>query len=457
MESVFDNVLVAAAVRRQRIRNLQSELSYSQLFSFLQQTVANFPDLRTGKNNQYSMTDIGLAAFSVFFTQCPSFLVHQTLMKEARGKSNAETLFKIGKIPTDNHIRATLDHIKPNTLSPVFDRVFESLDDSGYIEKFKFLDGQLLMAFDGTGHFSSNKISCKNCSTMNHKNGETTYLHNAVTPVIVQPGNDKVISLPPEFIVPQDGAKKQDSEPKAAIRWLNEHAHKYSDHRITVLGDDLYSKQPHIQQFLAKGYNYIFTCKTKSHKNLYEWLSLLDSGNGIKSVNEIKFHGQNQVTYIYRFANGVPIRKENSLATNWAELTIINSEGKQTYQTACVTNHDITDDNVRDIIRAHRCRWKIENENNNVLKTRGYHLEHNFGHGKEYLTSLLATMNLLAFLFHTVLHLVDKAYAVLRKALGRRKTFFQDIRALTRYQLFDSWRNLLQFMLDGLEIKLEPD
>ena len=47
-------------------------------------------------------------------------------------------------------------------------------------------------------------------------------------------------------------------------------------------------------------------------------------------------------------------------------------------------------------MRAGRARWKIENENNNVLKTKGYHLDHNFGHGKKHLSSLLLTMNLLA-------------------------------------------------------------
>ena len=48
-------------------------------------------------------------------------------------------------------------------------------------------------------------------------------------------------------------------------------------------------------------------------------------------------------------------------------------------------------------------RWKIENENNNTLKTKGYHLEHNFGHGKKHLAALLVTMSILAFLFHTVI------------------------------------------------------
>lgn len=46
---------------------------------------------------------------------------------------------------------------------------------------------------------------------------------------------------------------------------------------------------------------------------------------------------------------------------------------------------------------------KIENENNNTLKTKGYHFEHNFGHGKQHLSNLFATMILLAFLVHTTL------------------------------------------------------
>jgi hypothetical protein len=41
------------------------------------------------------------------------------------------------------------------------------------------------------------------------------------------------------------------------------------------------------------------------------------------------------------------------------------------------------------------------------LKTKGYHLEHNFGHGQEHLAACLLTLNLLAFLFHTVLHLTN--------------------------------------------------
>ena len=110
------------------------------------------------------------------------------------------------------------------------------------------------------------------------------------------------------------------------------------------------------------------------------------------------------------------------------------------------------------VVQAGRGRWKVENENNNVLKTKGYHVEHNFGHGKQYLSATMLSLNLLAFLFHTVLEWSDPN-ALLRQVLARRQTFFDDIQALTRYMVFLSWQHLMDFMISGLalESKLNPD
>ena len=100
---------------------------------------------------------------------------------------------------------------------------------------------------------------------------------------------------------------------------------------------------------------------------------------------------------------------------------------------------------------------KIENENNNVLKTQGYHLEHNFGHGQQYLSAFLLSLTLLAFLFHTVLEWSNEKYALLRRVLARRQTFFEDIRALTRYMVFESWDHLMDFMIRGLDLQPQSD
>ena len=104
---------------------------------------------------------------------------------------------------------------------------------------------------------------------------------------------------------------------------------------------------------------------------------------------------------------------------------------------------------------AARTRWKSENENNNVLKHYGYHLEHNFGHGGQYLAMVLVMLNLLAFLFHTVLDLCDEQYRRVRGELATRQTFFNDLQALTRYLYFESWQALINFMFTRLELDKE--
>jgi hypothetical protein len=96
---------------------------------------------------------------------------------------------------------------------------------------------------------------------------------------------------------------------------------------------------------------------------------------------------------------------------------------------------------------------RSENEHNNTLKTKGYNLEHNFGHGKKNLSNLLLSLNLLAFLFHTMLELYDRRYQLIRKTLPRRDRFFNDVTALTQYMLFESWEALMLFMLNGLDLE----
>jgi hypothetical protein len=419
----------------------------------LRQTVSGFPDRRTGDNTSYSMEDIALGAFSVFFTQCPSFLAHQQTMENAKGQSNAQSLFHLGETPSDNHIRQTLDPVSPEQLFPCYDAVFESLRQGGQLEGWRTtLGDKLLIALDGTWYYSSQKIHCPNCSCQEHQSGQKTYYHSAVTPVIVAAGREHAIALRPEFIVPQDGHTKQDCEIAAGKRWLDKNAGLYASLKAILLGDDLYARQPFCRRTLLQGFDFIFVCKPESHATLYNWVNLLqrpDLGTlKLKVKVAAHFH-----TYTYRYANNVPLAEgQDAVKVNWCEVTVTDHQDKVIYRNGWVTNLKITDDNVAAIVAAGRARWKIENENNNTLKTKGYHLEHNFGHGKQHLSSLLAAMNILAFLYHTFLSFTDENYRLIRANLPTRKTFFDDLRALTRYILFPNWATLMDFMMRGLEI-----
>ncbi|MCB9433384.1 MAG: hypothetical protein H6668_15535 [Ardenticatenaceae bacterium] len=81
-----------------------------------------------------------------------------------------------------------------------------------------------------------------------------------------------------------------------------------------------------------------------------------------------------------------------------------------------------------------------------MLKTKGYHVEHNFGHGKQCLAQALLVLNLLAFLLHTALELIDDLVKFLRQSLGKRTTFFTDMRSLCRYNAFGNWQMLYLYV-----------
>jgi hypothetical protein len=109
---------------------------------------------------------------------------------------------------------------------------------------------------------------------------------------------------------------------------------------------------------------------------------LAASGN-VQTIEVNRRKGKHRYTDTYRFVNRVPLRDgQRALDVNWCELTSTRDDGKVVNKNAFATNHPITEANVADIVRDGRARWKVENENNNTLKTKGYHLTHNFGHGK---------------------------------------------------------------------------
>ena len=433
---------------------MYEELKLTHLIKELEAVFEQFPDNRSGKNSRYELADAGMGAFSVFFTQCPSFLARQQELKLQKGRSNAEKLFELREIPSDNQIRNLLDPVDPTNLGRFYRQTFQGMEQAGVLKSFRSYSDQLLVALDGTEYFSSKKIHCENCNHRILQNGATNYFHSVLTPVIVQAGNEHVISLEPEFMVPQDGQEKQDCEIQAGKRWLEKNGEYYAKRGATILGDDLYSRQPFCQAVKDKHLHFILVCKPDSHANLYETVEFLAAQGVLASKVVRKWNGRYAEIHTYRYANKLALYAEQPvLVVNWCELISTREDtGEQLYKNAFATDFEVTDTTVEAIVRDGRTRWKIENENNNVLKTKGYHIEHNFGHGEQHLASILLSLNLLAFLLHTILDLVNEQYRAIRQALGRRRTFFQDLEALLRYFFFDTWDDVFSFMFHGLEL-----
>lgn len=416
------------------------------------------PDKRAGHHNQqYEMADAVRGAFSVFFTQSASFLAHQRDMERRHGKNNMVSVFGARDIPSDNHIRDLLDGVPAEQFAPLYEWIWSTLESKGGLEGYRVLDGRLLVGIDGIQYFSSSKIHCRQCLERETE-GNKRYHHRALTALVVHPNEHEVLALEPEFIVPQDGVEKQDCELAAAKRWLTKQQGWLKEKEAIILGDDLFSHQPFCQMVSDAELSFILVCKPSSHKLLYEWIEGMEEGGALEEIVQRKWNGRHGEIWRYRWTQAVPLRAgDDGMRVNWCEVTITHeTEGTRLYKNSFATNLDVNASSVKAIAQAGRARWKHENEGHNVLTTRGYHIKHNFGHGNDHLATVMFTLNLLAFLLHTFLLLVDTRYKAIREELVARRTFFGDIRSLMRYQVFESWEALLHFMAVGLELEPPP-
>ncbi len=427
-------------------------LTLDDMTKQIRRTFEQFTDPRRGQSTRHTLVDAGLSAFSVFFMQSPSFLEYQRSLDQWLGKDNAQTLFGVPQIPSDHQIRHLLDATDPGQVRPLFSSLCHALHQAGVVESYRSVHQTLLLAFDGVQYFSASAMHCPQCSVRQHANGSVTDSHRALTPVLVKPGLDTVIPLAPAFVRPPDGAEKQDGEPNAAKRWLADGGGDYSPLGVTLLGDDRYCHEPFCRDAWNRGFNFSLACKPASHPIVSAWVEFLERGGAVHTVVRRRWTGQRREIETDRYAPAIPLRDgDDALWVHWCALTTTDESGHVLYHNTFVTHLARDDRPVLAVVAAGRCRWKIENENNSTLKTKGYHFEHNDGHGQQYLSSVLARLIILAFLVHTVPEWMDDQYQLLRRKPPSRPRLFSDIRTLTSCLCFESWDALMTFMLQSFE------
>lgn len=197
-----------------------------------------------------------------------------------------------------------LDPAEPEQLHPVFADLMAEIERTDGLDAFRRLGGHILIALDGTEYHKSYKIHCPHCSTRARSNGKIEYFHAMLAATVVAPGSNRVLPLEPEFIVPQDGAAKQDSGIAAGKRWLSAHGARYARLDPIYLGDDLFAHQPFCEAVLASSGHFLFTYKPTTHKLIGEYTTGVD----LPSHEETVKRGKTRVTHRYRWLCQVPLR-----------------------------------------------------------------------------------------------------------------------------------------------------
>ncbi len=433
--------------------------TFDDLLGTLHQPLAHLPDHRKGKNVPDSMHDAAVGAFGIFFPQSPSFLDDQRTLHNTHGDNNAQTLWGVHHIPWDHQVRTLLDPLVPSPLDGVLLTVLAGLVAHGARRPWRVLTDHLLVALDGPPSFSSQTMHGPPCLTRHTPQGHTLSDPAAIPPVVVCPRRPQGMAFPPEYIMPQDGHEQQDGARAAGQRWLTTHAPQGAPYGVTVRGDALYRHQPLCALALQQGDNFLLVCTPDSHPTFYARVAFWQAHDGLTQLESRHRNGRSPAVTVYRSLNDSPRRDgDTAVVVQGVDSTVVHGiPGEQLSHHSFLTPHPVTAERVAAVARAGRARWQIAKDNKNVLKTTGDQVAHHCGPGKQDLAAFLRSLNLLACLFHTVVEWCDDRDAVLRRVLARRQTFFEDIRAFTRYRVFDSWQHWMECMIRGLQLESPPD
>jgi len=449
----------------------KKHLSFTSLRKRLSSAFHAVSDHRQSSKNEYRLHDALMSGFACMYFQDPSLLQFQKRLEKKHHKSNLQTMFDVNDIPESTQLRAIVDEVDSELFAPFFEDYFYRLQRGKHLEAYQLLPNLYLCPMDGTQIFSSTSVECVGCLSQRHEGSRwkkkrtkgkidatitevdekktpvLTYSHKILQLALMHPDQRQVIPLMPEMIQNEDGTEKQDCECNAAKRAIPKLRKTHPQLGIILGGDDLFSRQPMIEEALAARMHYLFVAKPDSHTYLMEWLSTYPK------LNELEDEEDKGVIHQYSWMNKVPLHGgEKAPDVNYFSYKMLKQDekGKQkiVYQNSWVTDLEVTEKTVGTLVKGGRCRWKIENECFNSLKNQGYCIEHNYGHGKKNLCTNFYLLTLVAFAFHQVFELTDKVYQACRKHFGSKRHLWENLRAILRIFVLSSWEFLLEFALN---------
>ena len=402
----------------------RKDLSTDGLIRVIHDAFESVEDPRPG-SVVISVVDALMSAFAMFSLKCPSLLAFE----DERNSPNVSRIYRIGRVPSDTSMREILDGVDPIQIRSAFTDVFRCLQRGKVLEQFVYWDNCYLLSLDGTQYFTSDKVHCPSCQEKHSHTGRVTYSHAVVGAVIVHPDHREVIPLCPEPIIRQDGVTKNDCERNATRRLLSHIRREHPHLGFIVIEDGLSSNGPHVQDLRDHGMHFILGAKPGDHPFLFEKVvQAIDDGSALTWET---YDPQKDERKSYTTVVDVPLNESHpDLLVNFVSCTV-EKRGKST------TFRWVTDLTVAPktkmlplIERGGRTRWKIENETFNTIKNQGYHLEHNYGHGFQDLSTVLMLLLMLAFLVDQTQQLACPLFRAAFAKEKSRRALWEKMRAL---------------------------
>lgn len=439
------------------MRPLKS-LTLEAMVELLATSFGEVEDSRAPAQLTYSLHDTLMSGFALMFFQHPSLLQFQRAMKQKRRRCNLETVFGVHDLPSDTQMREILDGVEPEVLRAVLPQLWEKVRRAGWGGRFTTTlpSGQhqgtyYTVALDGSEYFRSTQVQCPHCLRQSDSKERVHYSHMIVGATVVRAGSHQVLPLDVEEVRNTTAeSTPQDCELTAAKRLIARVRREHPQMAQIVVGDDLYSHAPFVEQLQQQRQHYVLVAKPSSHPTLVAAVAAAAGTAQSQTGQWTEGSGARQRTYTYHFVSQVPLAQESVVCVNYLEVWERSGGGELLYHNSWITDLDVDATTVAVVVQIGRTRWKIENEQFNVHKNHGYELTHNYGHGQQTLSMVFYVLNLLAYVTHVALALGDRLYQRCRIQEARRE-LWNALRTLVNTLLVESWTHLLELYLDDAE------
>ena len=287
----------------------------------------------------------------------------------------------LAEMPHSDTLNYYLEKLSPDCLSDVRKRMVKSLIRMKSFNRARLLGKYWRIIIDGTGLFYFKEKHCENClvtTLIREENGKEIkvkrYYHKVLEAKLVLAENI-IISLDTEFIENEsEEVSKNDCEINAAKRLLERLKKDYPKLPVCLQGDALYAAESIMKICNQNHWKYILTQKESRQKVLAESYEYIQSGGGGKTVKKIgKEKGNGEyINHVETVAG-----KEETANMYRYCYEAVNKDGVgETHEFQWITNIEISDRNLEEMIEAGRGRWKIENEGFNNQKNGIYDIEH---------------------------------------------------------------------------------
>jgi hypothetical protein len=429
-------------------KKLQEKITFEALMEILSEEFAQLQDHRCA-NSSYELADVLRSAFAMFSLKSPSLLAFKELTKQE--EKNLKEIYNLQSVPSDTQMRTTLDPLSPAPLRTLFAKLFNKLSEAGVIKEYEYWKGQLVISIDGVEHFCSTKVHCNHCTTRTHRNGETSYHHSGLAAVLVHPDQEEVFTLDFEPILNSDGSQKNDCERNAAKRLCQDLHERYPGLKPILVEDALYANAPHIRQITSYGWFFVLNVKADSHESLERQFAGRRASGQVK---ELRITDPQGIKHYFAWTNDLCLCESAvDVSVNYLLYEQTDKKGKVTRWT-WITNIPLNARSVEPVMRAGRARWKIENETFNTLKNQGYNFEHNYGHGKQNLATILALLMFLAFMVDQMIQRCWRLFRQVRGGLRTKAKLWDMVRSLFKVQPFPTMDALYRQIAELYDIQL---